>query len=443
MRPSRLLLIFASGICLSAFALALSRQWIDTELTNSLSTIWQLTSGLLLLVSIADLLLARQLMLSECYRTLPGSLSLGASNLVTLTLVNPYHRSLHLLVTDTTPAQIKVSGLPINVFIPSKSSIKIKYSVVPIVRGNASFGKIDLLIRSHYGLWKQRLQAGKSDTVKIYPNFAAIEYFSTLGREQQTNQFGIHQIQRRGEGIDFHQLREFREGDSMRQIDAKASARLNKLISKEYQDERDQEILFVLDCGRRMRAKDGELSHFDHCLNAMLLASYVALRQGDAVGIHTFAGKDLWIPPIKGQTKINILLNCVYDLHSSTQTSDYLEAAESIVQRHNKRSLIIFISNIREEDLDDILLASQLLSKKHLVMFASLREEFIDRTLSEKPVNFKTAITYSGTHNFALQRKKTLDRLRAQNVIVTDSTPQRLHIDLVNEYLALKRSGRM
>ena len=93
------------------------------------------------------------------------------------------------------------------------------------------------------------------------------------------------QRRRRGEGLEFHQLREYREGDSQRQIDWKATSRSGQLISREYQDERDQQIMLLIDCGRRMRAQDDELSHFDHVLNAALLLAYVGLRQGDAVGL--------------------------------------------------------------------------------------------------------------------------------------------------------------
>ena len=111
-----------------------------------------------------------------------------------------------------------------------------------------------------------------------------------LGAETASRAVGAHVKRRRGEGTDFHQMRDYRVGDSLRQVDWKATARMRRLISREYQDERNQHLLMVIDTGRRMLARDGELSHFDHVLNAALVVSYLALRQGDAVGLLASGG---------------------------------------------------------------------------------------------------------------------------------------------------------
>jgi uncharacterized protein (DUF58 family) len=123
---------------------------------------------------------------------------------------------------------------------------------------------------------------------RVFPNFARIAHYTLLATDNRLSQIGILQRRRRGEGMEFQQLRDYRQDDAPRQIDWKASARVGRLISRDYQDERDQQIVFLLDCSARMRARDGDLSHFDHTLNALLLLAYVALRQGDAVGLATF-----------------------------------------------------------------------------------------------------------------------------------------------------------
>jgi uncharacterized protein (DUF58 family) len=275
----------------------------------------------------------------------------------------------------------------------------------------------------------------------VYPNFRSITSFKMLGLQQQIGQLGIHVKPRRGQGLDFHQLREYREGDSMNQIDWKATSRLRKLISREYQDERDQDVIFALDCGRRMHARDGELSHFDHVLNAFLLTSHVALKQGDAVGLMTFAGQDRWIKPQKGQHSINGLLNQVYDLHSSTETSDFVELAQQLMNKRKKRSLIILVTNLHEEDSDDITAAIRIIARQHVVIVANLRESFLDDTLSHPVHNFSSALSYAGTIEYLSSRQRMLKMLRKQGVIVADALPHLLHISLINEYLMLKRRG--
>ena len=116
----------------------------------------------------------------------------------------------------------------------------------------------------------------------------------------------------------------------MRQIDWKATSRIRKLISREYQDQRDQQVFFLIDCGRRMTAKDGELSHFDHALNSVLLLAYVALRQGDAVGLMTFGGAPRYVAARKGAGMVNVVLNALYDLQPGMSSPDYANAATDL-----------------------------------------------------------------------------------------------------------------
>ena len=250
-------------------------------------------------------------------------------------------------------------------------------------------------------------------------------------------------MQRRGQGMDFKQLREFQYGDELRQVDWKASARQHRLISREYQDDRDQEIIFLLDTGRRMRASDSELSHFDHCMNGVLLTSYIALMAGDAVGYMSFAGTDRWLSPVKGKTSINSLLNSLYDLHSTTDASDLIKAAEHLMLRQTKRSLIIVVTNIRDEDTEDLVQAFGLLSKKHLVMVACLREKVLDQPELPDDADFTMSLQYSGMKLYLSQREKMIKTLRHQGVICVDSPAETVHIALINQYMALKRSGRI
>jgi len=256
------------------------------------------------------------------------------------------------------------------------------------------------------------------------------------------SQLGVRQRQRRGLGLEFHQLREFREGDSLRQIDWKATARQRTPIAREYQDERDQQIVFMLDCGRRMRSQDDELSHFDHALNACLLLSYVALRQGDAVGLCTFAGdQPRYLAPVKGSSQLNLLLNAVYDLDTTRRTADYQAAASELLARQKRRALVIVITNLRDEDDETLLAAVKRISRQHRVLVVSLREEALDR-LRQAPVQtLPEALAYSGTIDYLNTRNELHDRLSAQGLSLLDSLPSELGPALVTRYLGWKKAG--
>ncbi len=454
MRPSpRLLLIL--GIWTAAAALlAIARPYIDTDNAASalviplsstllLSLLWWLAGVFLIAAAATDYVRSQSLKRLQVTRELPAGLSLGVNSRVQLHITHPLATTVKLVVNDAYPDQLNTTGLPARVSIVPGATAVVTYIIRPLARGDCTFGVADLRATSRWQLWQLRLRLGSLQTVKVYPNFAAINHFKNLGHDQQVSQLGIHMSQRRGQGMDFNQLREFREGDPLRQVDWKASARMRKLISRQYQDERDQDIVFLLDCGRRLRTKDGLLSHFDHCLNALLLTTYVACNQGDAVGLMTFAGEQRWYKPKKGGDVVTTLLNQIYDLHSSTETSDFISAAERLMDRHRKRSLIILMTNAREEDADSLHTAIKLLTRRHLVMVASLRENFLDQSLQNPVSTFEDALAYCGSVDFFQRRRQLLQQLRNTGVIISDCLPEQMYASLVNQYFMLKRNGRI
>ena len=230
--------------------------------------------------------------------------------------------------------------LPVRLALEPGEYARVRYSITPLRRGLAEFGRVCCRVTSNWGLWEKNYYYGETQQSRIYPNYKPLFRSSFVGSEQLYADLGLQLRQRRGEGTDFHQLRDFRVGDSLRQVDWRATARFQKPISREYQEERDQQVVFLLDCGRRMRARDGEISHFDHALNALLISAFVALRQGDSVGLLSFAGQSRWVAPIKGRFQVSRLLDQIYDLDSSPATSDYLDVAQQLITHQPRRSLL-------------------------------------------------------------------------------------------------------
>jgi uncharacterized protein (DUF58 family) len=275
----------------------------------------------------------------------------------------------------------------------------------------------------------------------VYPNYSTISKLLAYEVDNRLSLAGLRLSRRRGEGIEFHQLRDYREGDSLRSVDWKATARMQRLIAREYQDERDQQIVFMLDAGRHMLAKDAELSHFDHTLNAMLLLSYVALRQGDAAGIMTIGDTRTWLPPRKGVDAVNGLLNHVYGIEPQPIEIDYVAAATDLAARQRRRSLIVLLTNVREEDSEDLRIATDLLRRRHLVILASLRERVLDNTLTQKIRGFDDALRYAATNQYLEARRESHKLLRAGGVYVEDCLGEELPSAITNRYLAIKRAG--
>ncbi|RON09553.1 hypothetical protein BK659_11575 [Pseudomonas brassicacearum] len=441
MKPTRLLLIWLAALLGLSIVLGTLRALAVSVAPSLLSINWGLLLALLLL-ALLDAVRLMRLPSPRVQRQMPGSLALGRWGEVYVEIAHDYSQPLKVQLFDHVPDGLSFEHLPQSVELQPGQHSLISYRLHPLRRGHFGFECCEINLPSRFGLWSARRYLSVSDSTRVYPDFARLYGAQLLAVDNWLSQLGVRQRQRRGLGLEFHQLREFREGDSLRQIDWKATARQRTPIAREYQDERDQQIIFLLDCGRRMRSQDGELAHFDHALNACLLLSYVALRQGDAVGLCTFAGEQpRYLAPVKGSSQLNVLLNAVYDLDSSQHPADYQAAASQLLARQKRRALVVLVTNLRDEDDEELLSAVKRIGKQHRVLVASLREEVLD-TVRQMPVHtLDEALAYCGTVDYLNARAERHERLSAHGVPVLDVRPSELGAELVTQYLSWKKAG--
>ncbi len=398
----------------------------------------------LLMLALADAIRLVRKPSPSLEREVSGSLALGRWAQAHLTLSHDYPDEITVQVLDHLPEGFEVEHLPQTLALRPGQQSRLSYHLRPLQRGLFKLSRCEIELPSSMGLWRVRRYLELNGSTRVYPDFARVYGGQLLAVENWLSQMGVRQRQRRGLGMEFNQLREFREGDSLRQIDWKATARHRTPIAREYQEETDQQIIFMLDCGRRMRSQDGDLSHFDHALNALLLLGHVALRQGDAVGLSTFASEqDRYLAPVKGPSQLNVLLNSVYDLDSTRRTADYSSAARQLIARQKRRALVVVMTNLRDEDDEELLSAVKMLSQKHRVLIVSLREEVLD-TLRHEPVQtYEDALMYCGTIDFLSARTELHDRLNAHGIPVLDSRPAELGPELISRYLNWKKTGAL
>lgn len=397
----------------------------------------------LAVLALTDALALRRTPSPQLERELQPVVPVGVERSVVLRLRNAAARSLAVELHDLHPGEWPVWGLPRRATLPRAREVELSYRLTPTERGQFAFPGCRLRLFSPLRLWWQQRTLGAVQAVRVYPNFAPLAKLALIGAERASRVVGAHLKRRRGEGTEFQQLREYRNGDALRQIDWKASQRARKLISRDYQIERNQQVLLLVDTGRRMLARDGALAHFDHCLNAALMVAYIALRQGDGVGLLAAGGQARYFAPRRGLGTIDALLNSVFDLHASPIATDYLDAATQLGLRQQRRSLVLLITNVRDEDIDDLLSAVRQLQKRHLVCVASLREQVLERPL-DQPVNtLEDAIGVAALDQYVEQRTRAHEALRAQGTDVLDVTCTELPAALVQHYLAVKRAARL
>ncbi len=436
--PGALALVHALLILFSSVGGSSLSKQTDTLLTQS----WGWLVFVLAVVAAVDYYSGRKTPPLHFSRQCKDILSLHRWSSITLTVqTQALDKPMMLTLVELADSTLELSQDPLQAELRPPAQTRLSYQARASHRGDVHIRGLQFLWPSDFKLWQSVWQADEQSTLKVYPDFQAISGYTLMAQDNNTSQLGIRRKPRRGEGMDFHQLREYQKGDTSRQIDWKATARKQKLISREYQDERDQQIVVLLDNGRRMRSEDEKLGHLDHAINAMSLLSHIALKQGDAVGMMTFGHDKRWLPGQKGSSHINTILNHVYDLQPGTHASDYSAAAQSLVQLQRKRALVILITNTRDEDFDDLMPAIKLIGKHHLILLANIREPILQKTLDEPVQDLDDAYRYIGAMDYLQRRQQVKQRLTDAGVFMVDCHPQNLPIEVCNSYLAIKRSG--
>lgn len=414
---------------------------------------WLAVSVLLLLVVVSAFdylatMRAWKQLAPKLTRKLPAAFAVGVKRHVNLALATDAAPSSECALYDHADASLATQGLPLALSLAGNRQHETSYVATPTRRGQVTFEPAAVRIRSRLGMLELRDRVGTTDTRRVYPDFSQVARYAWLAGDRRLQEIGVKTYRQRGEGTDFKELSEYRVGDSIRHLDWRATLRHGKPIVREYQDERDQYVMLLVDCGRRMRADDRDAvvgtTHFDQVLNAVMLLTYVALKQGDSVGAMTFGtphGEERSIPPRKGVQTLNSLMSQLYDVQPTPTHSDYVTAAQELLKRQRKRALVIIITNFRDEDSTELSQAFRLLRSRHLVLLASLRERIVGELMSLPLVGGENPIDVASAHLYEQSRRDAFNRLAARDVLMVDAEPERLGIELVNRYHALKRAG--
>jgi uncharacterized protein (DUF58 family) len=381
-------------------------------------------------------------------RRLPHAFAVGSAVGVQVSLANPGPFTRRGRYFELADPSLAMPAMPLRFAVGPGERETLEFSLTPTARGMKFFEAGQLRLRSILGLLDCNLRIGARESRRVFPDFKRQASLAWLATDRRLAELGIKNVRRRGEGTDFDQLTEYRAGDPVRHIDWKATLKHGRPIVRVFQDERDQSVLFLLDCGRRMRADDTQsgigATHFDQSLDALMLLTFVALASGDAVGAMTFgtaAGQEKRFAPRKGRQTLNELMAVLGDIEPSPLFSDYLEAAADVMQRQRKRGLIVLVTNCREEDSVELLAALRLLRSRHVVVVANLREQIVGAMAAQSLSRPESIFEVAAALEYEQRRLDMLRRLAGGGAVLIDCEPRALGVELVKRYTVLKRTG--
>ncbi|MEZ4318120.1 MAG: DUF58 domain-containing protein [Myxococcota bacterium] len=363
--------------------------------------------------------------------------SVGRPFEVRIDVVNRGRSQRVIRVMDSPPGT--ADGLPIAAVVPPGSEAELEYLLTIPRRGRHAFGPITVRWSSPLGLWERQKRFDAPQEVRVYPDFGQLRSWGVDARLTE-ERVPVRSRRRLGGENEFQRLRPYVAGDPYRHIDWKATARKREFVTREFGQESNQNVIFLLDAGRMMSADYGDMTAFDHALNAALMMGQVALRHGDRVGLLAFDDRiRAWLPPKGGSRSGSRLIRTTYDVFPSLGEPDYALAFRHLSQRVRRRSLVVLFTAVVDEvnaELSQNLLRG--LARRHLAMSVWVRDPAIDARL-EGPTREPLDPWLRGTAaEIALWRDRELAGLRRRGALVVDAPTSQLTPALLARYLEIK-----
>ena len=396
--------------------------------------------GALLVATFVDYLLLPAPKSFELSREVEPQVSLGAENAVRVLLRNPHSWAWRVTVHDEPPASFPHDFTDSTFVLPAEQRRALTYHILPRKRGDFQFGDLWLRIEGKLGLVNRQRKFPSAQPIKVYPNLLEAAKFTLMARKGRLQHVGIRAARLNGAGSNFESLREYTPDDEYRRIDWKATARRGKLISRQYEVERSQNVIIAIDVGRTMMAEIDGIAKMDYAVNAALLLAYVATLTDDKVGLLVFAdGVQTWMPPQKGRAQVYRILDALYNAEARRSESDYHRAFGYLATRWRKRSLVVCFTDLWDPDSSrQTIQELSFLQPRHLVACVSLLDTKVLRRV-DAPLNTPGDVYEQGV---ALQmlddRARALGELQRRGVLVVDTSADKLSAALVNRYLEVK-----
>ncbi|HEX2036227.1 MAG TPA: DUF58 domain-containing protein [Chloroflexota bacterium] len=427
-------------------------------------------AAVLLLGAALDWWLAADVGRVDVRREVADKLSLGEWNPVRLLIENGTARDVRLELRDLVPPAFELEGprtqphpgwLPQPV--PAGGAGTAQYRVRPPARGDYHFGALYLRLAGPLGLVRrQRAIPEAAYQVRVYPSLRQLQRFELQVRRGQLTEAGAIARRVPGASTEFERVREYQPDDEFRRMNWKATARRNRPMVNQFEAERSQNVVVVVDTGRLMASRvdaPGEavagaftvgeapagLAKLDHALNAALLLAYVGTLRGDRVGLLAYADDvRRFIPPARGRRAFVAIVQALYNLQAEAVEPDHGLAFQYLASRNLRRSLVVLFTDLVDREASAQLVAHLTrASQHHLTLCVTLADPTVTRPAAARPTDAQSLYEKMVAQRLLGERAAVLAGLTHRGVLCLDTEASSLSPRLIETYLDLKLRGRI
>jgi uncharacterized protein (DUF58 family) len=397
---------------------------------------------------------AKDLIATRSWANAPA---LDSETEIELTIANQGGIIVHCNLIDDLPTALVAEPAIHHLVAFPRVPAPVRYRIEPQERGDWDTGLLYVRYRSPLGLTERWAQAQLMQRVRVYPALRTSEERQIfLARSRQID-LQLRQARQRGLGRDFESLREYREGDDLRDICWTATARRGSPITRQYQTERSQPVWVVLDCGRLMRSRVAGMvpgraalpvaapgsrvhSKLDFACTTAVSLAQLALFSGDRVGLLAYGqGTQQRLLPGRGAAHLRQLIEALAQVRAEGSEADHLRATATLNRLQPRRSLILWITDLAESAMRPEVIdgAAQLL-RRHVLLFVTMAQPEVELIAQTRPNNVEQMFRAAAAQEMAGRRELLLARLQEQGALTLDLNPEALTSSLLNQYLTVK-----
>ena len=379
----------------------------------------------------------------EASREMPEKLSNGDLNPINISIKNHYTFPVSVKIIDEIPFQFQVRDFKIVRTIKASAQDKIAYDLRPTERGEYYFGNLNIYVSSPLKVISRRFTFDKDKMVPTYPSYIQLRKYDLLAFSNNLYQYGIKKIRRIGHTMEFEQIKEYVQGDDLRTLNWKATAKKNALMVNQFQDEKSQSVYLVIDKGRVMQMPFNGLSLLDYAINSTLVLASVILKKQDKAGIFAFSKKvENRVFAEKRGSQMQTILETLYNIKTDFFESDYSRLYVDIKKNINQRSLIILYTNFETMDgLNRQMPYLKGIAKNHLLVVVFFSNTELNEIINKKTDTIQEVYDKVIAEKFMFEKRLIANELKKYGIHSVLTQPENLTLDAINKYLEIKSRG--
>lgn len=379
----------------------------------------------------------------DVQRNVASKLSNGDDNPVLIYISNYYPFAVKATIIDEVPHQFQRRDLSFRAKIESAQTKEVKYRLHPTKRGAYRFGKMNIYVSTLLHIVERRYIFDLDEETAVYPSIIQMKKYELMAISNRLTDYGIKKIRRVGHNSEFDQIKDYVQGDDVRVLNWKATARRNKLMVNQFMDERSQAVYSVIDMGRLMKMPFEELSLLDYAINSSLVISNIALKKYDKAGLLTFSHKlHTFLLAQRSNNQLSSILEYLYKQETDFMESNFALLNVAVRRKINQRSLLLIYTNFESvSSMRRQLPYLRSLAKQHLVVTIIFKNTEVEKLVNDSAKTMEDVYINTIAEKYEFEKKQIVKELNLNGIHTILTRPADLSVAVINKYLELKARG--